>query len=106
MAPRKQQCITQAQSNIDFNHFYNLKVERFFLKLSGCSFIQERGFDATMSACDDIWDLNGWPTPTPLLDMFELFPSLGEKGTNNEEENDDDNEQETPYHKIMSDYFD
>ncbi|MBA0749654.1 hypothetical protein Gogos_003554 [Gossypium gossypioides] len=25
--------------------------------MGGCSFIQERGFDPTMFACDDIWDL-------------------------------------------------
>ncbi|PPD67429.1 hypothetical protein GOBAR_DD35692 [Gossypium barbadense] len=58
MAPRKQQCATQAPSNLDANRFHNTKFEWFFLQMSECSFIQECGFYPAMYACDEIWNLD------------------------------------------------
>ncbi|KAK5835937.1 hypothetical protein PVK06_011660 [Gossypium arboreum] len=36
---------------------------------------------------------NGWPTPTPLLNIFKQFPPPGKEGTN--DDNDDEEEEET-----------
>ncbi|MBA0648501.1 hypothetical protein Goklo_016207 [Gossypium klotzschianum] len=44
---------------------------------------------------ENLYKLNGRPTPEPLLDMFEIFPPLDEDGPNNEDD-DDDNKEEIP----------
>ncbi|PPE01576.1 hypothetical protein GOBAR_DD01407 [Gossypium barbadense] len=37
---------------------------------------------------------NGWPTPTPLSDMFERFPPSGKEGVGDDDK--DNEEEETP----------
>lgn len=36
---------------------------------------------------------NGWPIPTPLLDMFKRLPFPGKEGTHNEDDDDDKKEE-------------
>ncbi|MBA0732638.1 hypothetical protein Gogos_016714 [Gossypium gossypioides] len=57
MASRKQQHTTEAPINFDVNRFINLEVERLYLQMSDRSFIQEHGFDPTISAYNKIWYL-------------------------------------------------
>ncbi|PPR90104.1 hypothetical protein GOBAR_AA30581 [Gossypium barbadense] len=60
MAPRNQPRSprsTQALSNPNENRFHNTRVKRLFLQMSGQSFTQECGFNPTVSACDEIWEL-------------------------------------------------
>ncbi|MBA0674811.1 hypothetical protein Goari_016386 [Gossypium aridum] len=86
MASRKQQHTTEALINFNVNRFIILEVERLYLQISDRSFIQEHGFDPTMSAYNKIWDLvlhyycnNFCATPIELaIDaiVYEFYATL------------------------------
>ncbi|MBA0790753.1 hypothetical protein Gohar_015380 [Gossypium harknessii] len=86
MASRKEQHTTEAPINFNVNRFINLEVERLYLQMSDRSFIQEHGFDPTMSAYNKIWDLvrhnccnNFCTTPIELaIDaiVYEFYANL------------------------------